>query len=314
MKKKKNVHLWTQDIFHQVSIFCQFSVYQTIFKCLIVNLFSLVQRMDAMFGGFPPPTTPPPVMSKVTETPSIIKEEEEEEEEEEESDEQFTLGRMERKLTREFPLLTNPIRMCDEDSLRQRPDFQNICTRIFPKGGPVAAVQNLALPLHPSAQFIRQDRCNRNGLNEVNNQITAISNQVRELVTQLLGLQISYDSALKAQARKLMCYITHEKATGFNHDLNKAKLRTKCNNARLSIRRSMEDVQLEITDRMQMLLNLRQQQVSYKIIKKYIIIKKVMILKGKFFYYSLQSKWDGDIYWIILTLDILLSISLPICL
>lgn len=233
------------------------------YKCFIANLFSLVQRMDAMFGGFRPPTTPPPFVPKVTIAPVILNEEEEiEEEEEEENDARFSFERIEIKLNRDFPLQTQPIRACDEVSLRNRPDFQNICTRIYPKGGPVASVQNLALPLHPSAQFVRQDRCNRQGLDEVNAQMTTISNQIRQLVLQLFGLQISYDTALKAQARKLMCYITHERATGFNHDLSKARLRTKCNNARLSIRTSMEDVRSQITDNMQMLSNLRQQQVS----------------------------------------------------
>ena len=207
-----------------------------------------------------PPTTPPPVQ-KVTPSPEIDLEEEDEEAEMEEGE--IRSNRFLAELYKMYPIEFNPIRACDENSIAQRPDFQNTCTRVFRRGRNPQALINLGLPVYPAPQFVRQDRCNQKGLNEVNTQMNEVMNELRINVNQLRGLDITYDNILKASHKRLMCNTAHSKATGLNPESNKIKLRAKTNVARASIRTSIEQTRSEMLMRRGILANYRQQQVSF---------------------------------------------------
>ena len=164
---------------------------------------------------------------------------------------------------RMYPIEFNPIRACDENSIAQRPDFQSTCTRVYQRGRNPQRYNNLGIPHYPLPQFVRQDRCNQQGLNEINRLMNQVINELRINVNQLRGLDITYDNTLRASHKRLMCYIVHSKATGFNHEANKVKLRAKCNVARDSIRASIEQTRREMLMRREILANYRQQQVSF---------------------------------------------------
>ena len=207
-----------------------------------------------------PPTTPPPVQ-KVTPIPEIDLEEEDEEAEMEEGEERT--NRFLADLNRMYPLEYSPIRMCDENTIAQRPDLQNTCIRLFRRQRPSQALINLGVPINRLPQFIRQDRCNRQSLIQVNTQMNEVMNELRINLNQLRGLDIAYENTIRTSNKRLMCYITHSRATGFNHEENKVKLRAKCNVARASIRASIEQTRREMLMRRQILANYRQQQVFF---------------------------------------------------